>query len=196
MRDMTRSLLRFILDRPWVMTALILINLAGAVYGFYWYKEQLSITPWYLWVFTPECPIQALLFAAVLSLRLRGLSSNLLNTVTFLGLIKYGAWTVAILGYHQLTGGFLSLLQWGLLISHAGMVLQGLVFLPLIYPRAVLALVPLWFGAMDFLDYAVGIHPTLPGPGQFHVALYLALAGTLFTALYLTHLTARSTRGN
>lgn len=194
MSSITTPLLRFITDRPRVMTALILVNLAGAVYGFYWYKEQLSVTPWHLWVFTPECPIQALLFAVVLSLRLRGRSYNLLNTVTFLGLIKYGAWTVLILGYHHLTGGVLTLLQWGLLVSHAGMVIQGLVFLPLIRPRAVLALVPLWFGAMDFLDYAVGIHPTLPGPGQFNVALAFAAAGTLFTALYLAHRAARRIR--
>ncbi len=194
MRRKSGPILTFIIERPWVMVVLILVNLIGTVYGFYWYKDQLAATPWHLWVFTPECPIQALLFAIVLSLRLCGRSYNLLNVVTFLGLIKYGAWTVLILGYHELTGGTLTMLQWGLLVSHIGMVVEGAVFLPLVYPRALLALVPLWFGFMDYLDYVVGIHPTLPGPGQFNVALLFAVTGTLFTALYLTHLAARHKR--
>lgn len=187
-------ILKYIIQRPWVIVFLILVNLAGAAYGFYWYKEQLAVTPWYLWVFTPECPIQALLFAIVLTLRLQGRSHNLLNAVTFLGLIKYGAWTVLILGYHEFTGGTLTMLQWGLLVSHVGMVIEGVVFLPFIRPRPVLALVPLWFGFMDFLDYVVGIYPTLPGPGQFHVAMFFALSGTLFTAICLTHLSVRYKR--
>jgi uncharacterized membrane protein YpjA len=187
----TNALLEFILDRPWVMVALIAVNLSGTVYGFFWYKDQLAATPWYLWVFTPECPNQALLLAIVLSLRLLGRSYNLLNALTFLGLIKYGAWTVLILGYHELTGGSLSPLQWGLLISHVGMVIEGLIFLPLIYSTTLLALVPLWFGFNDFLDYVVGIHPTLPGPNQFQPALLFALLGTLFAVFYLVRLAAR-----
>ncbi|MBU4533587.1 MAG: DUF1405 domain-containing protein [Candidatus Desulforudaceae bacterium] len=191
MRRESSALLAFIFDRPWMMVALIIVNLLGAVFGYDWYKEQLAVTPWYLWIFTPECPNQSLLFAVVLSLRLAGRSYNLLNALTFLGLIKYGAWTVLVLSYHELTGGSLSTLQWGLLISHVGMVIEGLVFLPLIYPAALLVLVPLWFGFNDFLDYVVGIHPTLPGPDQFNVALLFALLGTLFSAFYLVRLAAR-----
>ncbi|MBO8129865.1 MAG: DUF1405 domain-containing protein [Peptococcaceae bacterium] len=185
MEHFRHSLLRFILKNHIIFFAVLLINVAGSIYGFYWYRNQLAATPWHLWIFTPECPIQTLLFSLVLLLRLRGITSLFLEAVTFLGLIKYGSWTVLILGYHALTGGNLTPEQIALVVGHAGMVLQGWVFLSLLTPaRWMVFLFPAWFAFNDFLDYVVGIHPYLPNPGHVPQAALLAGLGTAYVLLY------------
>ncbi len=52
--------------RPW-WWVLFAINLAGTVYGMYWYWDQLAVTPVYLWLFTPDCPLASLYFTVTLA---------------------------------------------------------------------------------------------------------------------------------
>lgn len=172
--------------RP-TLYSLTLVNAAGAVYGFYWYRFQLAATPWWFWPFVPECPIQALLFAVVACLLLAGRRSPFLETVTYLGLVKYGSWTVMVLSLFRLTGGQLDGEKLFLLFSHVGMALEGLLFLRFVPRpgRLLLFGAPAWFGAMDFLDYGAGIHPWLPNPAQLPAALFFALLGTAFALLWL-----------
>jgi len=175
----------WLLARPPVLAALLLVNLGGTVWGFIWYREQLAATPWYFWPFTPECPIQSLLFSAVIALRLSGRSCSFLEAFTFLGLIKYGVWTVGILGHHWATGGTPDLEGIALFVAHLGMALEGLVFLPLLNPAPYLVLlVGPWFFLMDWLDYGVGIHPYLPGANQMAAAVTLAVAGSAAVTFY------------
>ncbi|MGC7846865.1 DUF1405 domain-containing protein [Desulforudis sp. 1088] len=181
-----RGLLGYLLVRRRLLLALLLINAAATVYGFFWYREQLAATPWYYWPFTPECPIQSLLFALVLGLRLSGRPWAFLEAFTMLGLIKYGAWTVGIIGHHWFTGGQWDFEKVFLFVAHVGMAYQGIVFLPLLVPaRYLVFLVGPWFGFMDFLDYGAGIHPYLPGGDrQLPQAVTLAVLTTVLTSLY------------
>lgn len=179
------GLLPWLLARPRVLVAILLVNLGGTVWGFIWYREQLSATPWYFWPFTPECPIQSLLFAVVIAFRLLARPWPFLEAFTYPGLIKYGAWTVGILGHHWATGGAPDTEGAALFAAHLGMALEGLVFLPLLAPtRYLVLLVGPWFALMDFLDYGAGIHPYLPGANQTGVAIGLAVAGTVAVTLY------------
>ena len=41
----------------------------AALYGYYWYRP-IAGTPVYLWLFTPDCPLAALIMAAALGLYL------------------------------------------------------------------------------------------------------------------------------
>ncbi|MDI6709299.1 MAG: DUF1405 domain-containing protein [Bacillota bacterium] len=195
------GLLAWLLARPRALVAILLVNLGGTVWGFIWYREQLAATPWYFWPFTPECPIQSLLFAAVIALRLLARPWPFLEAFTLPGLIKYGTWTVGILGHHWATGGVPDLEGVALFVAHLGMAVEGLVFLPLLVPaRYLVLLVGPWFALMDWLDYGVGLHPYLPGGDQMGVATGLAAAGSIAVTLYtLTWLrsapTVRTRRG-
>ena len=169
-----------------VLAGLVAVNAAGAAYGFYWYRFQLAATPWPLWPFVPECPIQALLFAVVACMLLARRRNAFLETVTYLGLVKYGSWTVLVLSLFGLTGGQLDGEKVFLMLSHLGMTLEGAIFLRFLpRPGRLITAVPVWFLTMDFLDYAVGIHPWLPDPKQLVQAFLFALLGTGFTVCWL-----------
>jgi len=175
-----------LLMHPRVLAGLAVINAAGALYGFYWYRFQLATTPWPFWPFVPECPIQASLFAIVAYMLLAGRRNAFLETVTYLGLVKYGSWTVFVLSLFGLSGGQFDVEKLFLLLSHVGMTFEGLVFLRFLpRPGWLLVAVPAWFAAMDFLDYAVGIHPRLPDPAHLPQALLFAALGTGFATCWL-----------
>ncbi|MEW6459469.1 MAG: DUF1405 domain-containing protein [Bacillota bacterium] len=178
-----------ILSRTWLVLVLIIVNLAGAAYGYYWYAGHLTAAPWRLWPFIPDGPLVVSLFVLVLILRLSGRPTSWLEAITFLGLIKYGAWTVLVTGYHLFTGGAATLENYLLIIFHLGMVGQGAVFLPILRPARRLWLIVIgWFVLNDFLDYGVGTHPYLPNPAQVTEAIAFAAAGTVFAGLYVLRL--------
>ena len=54
-------MMKFLLRRE-VLTALVGFNAIGTIWGFFWYKDQLSQTPWYFWPLTPDCPLTSLCF--------------------------------------------------------------------------------------------------------------------------------------
>ncbi len=183
-----------ILSRAWLVLVLIIVNLVGAAYGYYWYAGHLAATPWHLWPFIPDSPLVVSLFVLTLMLRLSGRPTSWLEAITFLGLIKYGAWTVLVIGYHLYTGGAATLENYLLMVSHLGMVVQGAVFLPILRPARRLWLIVIgWFALNDFLDYGVGIHPYLPNLAQVTEAMVFAIAGTVFAGLYALRL-RRATR--
>lgn len=180
-----RRLRALLLKHPHVLTILLMLNLGGTVWGFIWYQEQLAATPWYFWPFTPECPIQSLLFAIVIALRLINKPWPFLEAFTFLGLMKYGFWTMGILTHLWITGESPSPEGIALYMGHFGMFLEGLLFLPLLSPaRYMILLVGPWFILMDILDYTIGIHPYLPGANQIGAAIALAVTATIGVTLY------------
>ncbi|MBP1765489.1 MAG: hypothetical protein H6Q65_2547 [Firmicutes bacterium] len=175
-----------ILKKPWLLLMIVVLNLLGTVWGFFWYENQLAITPWYFLPFVPDCPLHALFFAFFAYWLLTGNWiragwQRLIAWTAVLGGIKYGVWTVVILGQYFLTTGQPpagdDLL---LFVSHAGMLIQGLAylrFLPSSPMPAVLAV--LWFSFNDYFDYIWGTLPALPLSGQFLTAAYLALLMTM-----------------
>jgi len=179
-----------VLYHPWFLAGVAVLNTAGAVWGFYWYKEQLAATPWPVWVFVPDCPLHAALFAVYAVWLRRGrdfISSGraVLSWIAVLGAIKYGVWTVVIVGQYLLAPGtapdFESVM---LFISHAGMAAEGLAYLPAL-PRRGLGSIPalLWLMANDASDYFLfGTLPRLPLAGQFSLARGLALFLTAVAA--------------
>ncbi|HHA0794825.1 TPA: DUF1405 domain-containing protein, partial [Staphylococcus aureus] len=42
-------------QRSWLMMLLI-CNILGMIYGYIWYGEQLSHTPWHFKIFVPDSP--------------------------------------------------------------------------------------------------------------------------------------------
>lgn len=184
----SKALAGAILSRAWAVLVLMTVNLAGAAYGFYWYAGLFADTPWYLWLFTPDSPLAASLFVLMLLLRLSGRPAPWLEAISFLGLIKFGAWTVLVTGYHLLTGGAATLDQFLVIALHLAMVAQGAVFLPLLKPARGLWLTAFtWFVLHDFMDYAFG-PPYLPNVAQVTEAMLFALVTTVLVMLYALRL--------
>lgn len=170
--------------KPWFISALVVINVLGSVYGYYWYWDQLMNSPviWYL--FIPDSPLSTTLFAAALTISLLKRKNALLGVVAAVAVIKYGFWAVVLITDYWLAGGSVRLVEVGLWLSHLGMALQGVIFLrhwP-VYPWHVAA-VTLWLLANDVVDYGLGMHPYLFYPGQKNLAM--TTAAILSTGLIL-----------
>ena len=88
---MPTRLSEFFLRRRPLLWLILAVNFLPALYGFYWYKRQLQGTPWYLWLFTPDCPLAALMMAVALGLFLLwGKRRTWYHTLTYTTLLKYG----------------------------------------------------------------------------------------------------------
>ena len=176
--------------RPVLLWAILAVNFLASIYGYYWYRWQLRATPWWLWPFVPDCPLAATLMAAALALYLFwGRRESPFQLLTYAVLVKYGLWTVFVLGLYRTAGGAFTPEDWMLFVSHLGMLAEGVVFLGSLRWRAG----PWWFTAFwsaanDFFDYfypvriggrpTIGVYPYLPNEAHLPAARAMALAIT------------------
>ena len=79
-----------------VLWPLALINLAGTLYGYYWYEPQLAMSKWYYYPFIPDSPTASLFFTIILFLWIFNRRSRLFEALAFVTLIKYGVWAVVM----------------------------------------------------------------------------------------------------
>jgi uncharacterized membrane protein YpjA len=185
----------------------VVTNLVGTVFGFWYYRFQFSIEPVVMWPFVPDSPVATLFIACAFGAWYLGRPNEYLNALAFFGCLKLGAWTPYVLlafidDFSYLHPAMYNFLFW----SHLAMVVEAFVIhrfsgFPV---RAVLVAV-LWYGFNDLVDYFVplvgGPHhtlipaePVVDGVVQ-HVspAHELAAAGAVVLTLVATFL-ALSTR--
>lgn len=132
---------------------LLLANLAGMVFGWYYYADvgQFDVAhlscgggagpycqPWWTWVLVADSPNAVLLFfAAALAYRLTGWRSKWLDAAAFILNVYVGLWTTLLfVTYADAMGTY----DWGsvaegnanpvLFIAHMGMPLQAFVLMP------------------------------------------------------------------
>jgi len=147
--------------------AILVGNLIGAIYGFYWYKDQLLGVPFKYWLFVPDCPLFAFLFAIVLLGFLLKKRNNTLEVVTWIGLLKYGQWTVVtLLFFGLLNRGRINNEDYILLISHLLMAVEGVILTSyLLVNNRNFIIATFIFLVQDFMDWynkSLGIYPNLP----------------------------------
>ncbi|MCB0077059.1 MAG: DUF1405 domain-containing protein [Anaerolineales bacterium] len=162
LRDLSRTVT---LRSPWLFWAFIVVNVIGFVLGaFGWYGYQLPQTPLIWWLFVPDCPLVALLFAIALWGLRQGKRWTIFNLWAAVGSIKYGVWTCTVwLAYWAQTGDFnaLSLLMF---VTHVGLIAQGVVLLLLTEGWTLRQALPAfaYYIFADFVDYRLGHHPMYP----------------------------------
>ncbi|RSL33795.1 DUF1405 domain-containing protein [Salibacterium salarium] len=148
------------LGMPSMIAALLIVNVFGTIYGYWWYKVQLEQTPPVFYVFVPDSPTASLFFCFVLFLFLFKKNNGLLEALASVTLIKYGLWAVVMNIAGGVAGDELNWQNVMLIISHFGMALQGLLFAP--YYRIKpwhLLIVALWTIHNDIIDYVYGMYP-------------------------------------
>lgn len=165
--------------QPRYTAPLIIINILGSIYGYFWYREQLLVNTLYFWPFIPDSPLSTTIFALALILSRRGFASNLFQVVAFTANIKYGLWAAALISQYWLGGGQADFIEIMLMLSHLGMAIQGGIYLKeLRLGHGVILLTAAWMVINDFMDYYVGLHPYLFTAGQDFVALLTAVSLT------------------
>lgn len=178
------------LERRW-WWAVLVINLFGSLYGFYWYRGQLFDSPRWQWLIIPDSPGSTFLLCIWLAFLLAGVdwkkpAMMWLGAIAFVSNMKYGLWTATVLPEAGFKFGWeFDFIH--LSISHAAMWVQGMLFARYYRPTLVPAIGAFaWMGFQDLMDYWVlGTHPTLPYVSEFVYARNMALLLSLTWGLFL-----------
>ena len=134
----------------------VVANLAGTAFGFWYYRFQLAVTDPVMWAFVPDSPLATLFIALTLAAWRLGRSSEYLAALAFFGCIKLGAWTPFVQLVVNGQGTTPTWLYQFLIWSHAAMVLQAFLLHRVADFRVrAVAVALLWYGVNDVVDYFV-----------------------------------------
>lgn len=172
--------LKAVLRHRVALSLLLLVNFGGAVYGFWWYRDQLAMTSLPYLVFVPDSPLAVLLFAVFLTFLLWGREIPWLKNLALSYALKYGLWTSLLLLQAWRVTGIFDFESFHLTLTHLGMALEALLF------AWILGVDRFWLfvsGAFlllnDAVDYGLGHYPRLPSAELTVFAAYLAVVLTL-----------------
>ncbi|HCY6805472.1 TPA: DUF1405 domain-containing protein [Staphylococcus aureus] len=140
-------------QRSWLMMLLI-CNILGMIYGYIWYGEQLSHTPWQFKIFVPDSPTAILFLVISISLILIQKQNSIIDALAFVTLFKYGVWAVIMNILFIIEQGDITVNGLVLMFSHSIMAVQAIYF----YPRFKRSMIGIsvamtWVFLNDYIDY-------------------------------------------
>lgn len=140
-------------QRSWLMMLLI-CNILGMIYGYIWYGEQLSHTPWQFKIFVPDSPTAILFLVISISLILIRKQNSIIDALAFVTLFKYGMWAVIMNILFIIEQGDITVNGLVLMFSHSIMAVQAIYF----YPRFKRFMIGIsvamtWVFLNDYIDY-------------------------------------------
>ncbi|HDR0084632.1 TPA: DUF1405 domain-containing protein [Staphylococcus aureus] len=140
-------------QRSWLMMLLI-CNILGMIYGYIWYGEQLSHTPWQFKIFVPDSPTAILFLVISISLILIRKQNSIIDALAFVTLFKYGIWAVIMNILFIIEQGDITVNGLVLMFSHSIMAVQATYF----YPRFKRSMIGIsvamtWVFLNDYIDY-------------------------------------------
>lgn len=139
---------------------LLIINIAGTVYGYVWYGWQLKETPPIFLLFVPDSPTASLFFVFVLVAFLMKKNWPLLEALAIVTLFKYGIWAVVMNLLVFTAQGELDWIGVMLIFSHFAMAVQALLYAPFYRFRWWhLIVTAIWTLHNDVIDYVFFMLP-------------------------------------
>ncbi|AIE60531.1 DUF1405 domain-containing protein [Bacillus methanolicus] len=146
-----------------VLWGLLLINIAGTIYGYYWYKWQLVDTPAVFVPFVPDSPTASLFFVFVLIAFLLNKNWPLFEALAMVTLFKYGIWAVVMNLLVYIVKGELDFVAYMLIFSHLGMAIQGVLYAPFYRIKMRhLVITGIWVLHNEIIDYVFFQMPRYP----------------------------------
>lgn len=142
-------------QRSWLMMLLI-CNILGMIYGYIWYGEQLSHTPWQFKIFVPDSPTAILFLVISISLILIQKQNSIIDALAFVTLFKYGIWAVIMNILFIIEQGDITVNGLVLMFSHSIMAVQAIYIY--FYPRFKRSMIGIsvamtWVFLNDYIDY-------------------------------------------
>jgi uncharacterized membrane protein YpjA len=149
-----------ILTNHKILWMLLIVNIMGTMYGYYWYKWQLEDTPAIFLPFVPDSPTASLFFVFVLSAFLLGKNWPLFEALAIVSLVKYGIWAVVMNLLVACVNHWLDWAGYMLIVSHLAMAIQGVLYAPFyrIKPWH-LVVAGLWVLHNEMIDYVFKMMP-------------------------------------
>ena len=155
-----KSWLYGILGNRTFLWILLMINIFGTVYGYVWYEGQLKVTPPIFIPFVPDSPTASLFFCIAIIGWLLGRNFGLFEALAIVSLFKYGVWAVVMNLLTFMVEGYVSLIAVMLILSHAAMAIEGVLYAPFYRVKpwhlVVAAIVVLH---NEIIDYVFGMMP-------------------------------------
>jgi uncharacterized membrane protein YpjA len=143
-----------------VLMLLLIINIAGTVYGYIWYGWQLKDTPAKFLLFVPDSPTASLFFVFVIIAFLLKKNWPLMEALALVTLIKYGVWAVVMNGLVFSVQGELDPIGLMLIFSHFAMAVQGVLYAPFYrFKWWHLIVTAIWTLHNDVIDYVFFMMP-------------------------------------
>lgn len=140
---------------------LLIVNIAGTVYGYIWYGYQLSITPPVFLPFVPDSPTASLFFVFVLIAFLLRKNWPLIEALAIVTLFKYGIWAVVMNILVFIVQGQLDWIGYMLIFSHFAMAVQGVLYAPFYrFSWRHLIIASIWTLHNDVIDYVFFMLPS------------------------------------
>lgn len=151
-----------------ILLLLFLVNIAGTVYGYYWYGWQLADTPAIFLPFVPDSPTASLFFVFVLLGFLLKKNWPLLEALAIVTLFKYGVWAVVMNILVYFVQGQLDFVGYMLIFSHFAMAVQGVLYAPFYRMKLWhLVVAAIWTLHNDVIDYVFFMLPRYSMLDQF-----------------------------
>lgn len=139
---------------------LLIVNIAGTIYGYVWYGWQLEETPPIFLIFVPDSPTASLFFVFVLLAFLLKRNWPLLEALAIITLFKYGIWAVVMNVLVYFVTGEMNIEGYMLIFSHLAMAIQGLLYAPFYrMKRWHLVVAGIWTLHNDVIDYVFKMMP-------------------------------------
>jgi uncharacterized membrane protein YpjA len=151
-----------------ILILLLIINILGTVYGYYWYGWQLEDTPAKFLLFVPDSPTASLFFVFVLIAFLLKKNWGLIEALAIITLFKYGIWAVVMNLLVLNVTGELDAVGYMLIGSHFAMAVQGILYAPF-YRIKVWHIIAaaIWTLHNDVIDYVFFMLPRYPVLDQY-----------------------------
>lgn len=150
----------YFLTNRMILWLLLVINVLGTIYAYYWYRYQLAETPPIFLIFVPDSPTACLFFVFVLIAFILGRNWPLFEALAMVTLFKYGIWAVVMNYLVLVVSGELDMIGYMLMLSHGAMALQGLLYAPFYRFKAWhLVVTGIWTLHNDVIDYVFKMLP-------------------------------------
>lgn len=139
---------------------LLIVNIAGTIYGYIWYGWQLKETPPIFLIFVPDSPTASLFFVFVIAAFLLKRNWPLVEALAIVTLFKYGIWAVVM---NLLVFNVQGKLDWigvMLILSHFAMAVQAILYSPFYrFKWWHLIVTAIWTLHNDVIDYVFFMLP-------------------------------------
>ncbi|WP_442594512.1 DUF1405 domain-containing protein [Neobacillus sp. D3-1R] len=143
-----------------ILWLLLIVNILGTIYGYYWYGWQLEETPAKFLIFVPDSPTASLFFVFVLIAFLMKKNWGLIEALAIVTLFKYGIWAVVMNILVFVVTGELDEVGYMLIFSHLAMAIQGLLYAPFYRIKLWHIIVTaIWTLHNDVIDYVFFMLP-------------------------------------
>ncbi|RUL55487.1 DUF1405 domain-containing protein [Lysinibacillus antri] len=143
------------------LTLILIINFFGTLYGYYWYKGQLSVTEPHFLIFVPDSPTASLFFCIAIVGWLFGKNFKLIEALAVITLVKYGLWAVVMNLLTLAETGSIGLTGWMLVASHFLMAVEAILYMGKYrFSHIHIIIAAIWTLHNDVIDYVYGQMPT------------------------------------